>query len=71
MSASPPQSSAESKAPAEASSADATGEARIQPRNLRDLLERQSVRTPSYSALLKEISAGEVKDLELSPVSGR
>jgi len=67
VSASPPQSSAESKAPAEASSADATGEARIQPRNLRDLLERQSVRTPSYSSLLKEISAGGVKDLELSP----
>ncbi len=31
------------------------------------MLERQVVPAPSYSALLKEISAGRVKDLELSP----
>jgi len=67
VSASPSQSSAESKAPAEESSAAAAGEARPQPRNLRQLLERQSARTPTYSALLKEISAGRVKELELSP----
>jgi cell division protease FtsH len=67
VSASPSQSSAESKAAAEESSAAANGEAQVEPRNLRQLLERQAVPTPSYSALLKEISAGRVKDLELSP----
>ncbi len=67
MSASQSQSSAESKAPAEESSAAASGEVQAQPRNLRQLLERQTVNTPSYSALLKDITAGRVKDLELSP----
>ena len=67
MSASPSQSSAESKAPAEARSAAAPGGAREQPRNLRQLLERHTEPPPSYSALLKQITAGQVKDLELSP----
>jgi cell division protease FtsH len=67
VSASPSQSSAESKAPAEARSAAAPGGARDQPRNLRQLLERHTEPPPSYSALLKQITAGQVKDLELSP----
>jgi cell division protease FtsH len=39
----------------------------VQPRSLRQLLESHGGATPSYSTLLREISAGRVKDLELSP----
>ena len=74
MSASPSQSSAESPAKAAESPAKAaepasgaSGDSQSQPRNLRELLERRTVETPTYSALLKDISSGRVKELELSP----
>jgi cell division protease FtsH len=67
VSASPSQSSAESPAQAAEPASGASSESRPQPRNLRELLERQTVATPTYSALLKDIGSGRVKELELSP----